>query len=414
MKLYSFLTNYFKNRMLNLTCCSMLINKDLAKKAMQKAGVDALIAASIPNVYYLSDYMTFGTQLGCGYQTYAVLPLDGEPTIVAPLNEADLVIESGTWIKNVNYYGCLRVKTTNNPKASETTKKLIAASKSESAETSCDALVMAITSQGLATKKLALDYTGVPINRYENIRSNLPDAKISDGSELLQRIRSVKTPEEINRIQRATEITEKAMEDALEIIHPDIMEIDLAGMYNYSIAEDGGHVTHAYIGLGERSSYPNPEPTTLAAAKGDLVRLQLGSIIRNYNSNISRTAIIERTSSEVEKRWKSVIDAQTSAIESIEPGVKFSKLFEIAQNELTKSGLKECPTSLGHCIGIECNERPWIMEGEDTILQEGMVINVDIPFLDVGWGGMQLEDTVLVTKKGFKLLTNTERTLYLI
>lgn len=392
----------------------MLLNKELAKKAMQKANIDAIIAASIPNVFYVSDYMTLGSQLGCGYQTYAVLPIDSEPSVIAPLNEADLVIESDSWIKKVNYYGCLRVKTTKNTKSSETTKSLIAASKADSSKTSCDALVMAITSQGLATKKLAIDYSAIPYTQFENIRKNLPDAKISDGSELLQNIRSVKTPEEVTRIQRATEITEKAMEDALEIVHPEIMEIDLAGMYNYSIAEDGGRVTHVYIGIGERSAYPNPEPTTLAAAKGDLVRFQLGSIVKHYNSNISRTAVIETASAEVEKRWKAVVDAQTSTIEAIEPGIKFSKLFAIAQNELSESGIKECPTNLGHCIGIECNERPWIMEGEDTVLQEGMVINVDIPYLDVGWGGMQLEDTVLVTKKGFKLLTNTERTLYLI
>lgn len=392
----------------------MPLNKELAKKVMQNIGVEAIIAASVPNVFYISDYMNLGAQLGCGYQSYAVLPLDGEPFIIAPINEADLVIDSITWIKNIQYYGCLNVKTTKNPKSSEITKKLITAITSPTAETSCDALVIAISSQGLATKNLALDFSLIPYTQYESIQKNLPDAKIIDGTGPLMKIRSVKTSEEIARIQRSTEITEKAMEDALEIIHPEIMEINLSSMFNYSVTEDGGRVTNSFIGIGERSAFPNPEPTTLSAVKGDLIRFQLGSIINNYNSNISRTAIIEKSSNEVEKRWKTVIDAQTSAIESIKHGIQIKEIYNIAKKELSKAGIKDCPTSLGHCIGIECNEKPWITNDEKTELQEGMVINVDIPYLDVGWGGIQLEDTILVTKKGFKFLTNTERALYLI
>ncbi|MFQ6053141.1 MAG: M24 family metallopeptidase, partial [Candidatus Bathyarchaeia archaeon] len=65
-------------------------------------------------------------------------------------------------------------------------------------------------------------------------------------------------------------------------------------------------------------------------------------------------------------------------------------------------------------VGVECNERPWIEGGGEGELREGMVINVDVPCLELGSGGVQLEDTVLVTAGGFKLLTRTDRTLYLL
>jgi len=69
---------------------------------------------------------------------------------------------------------------------------------------------------------------------------------------------------------------------------------------------------------------------------------------------------------------------------------------------------------MGHGLGIECNEMPVISKtGEDELL-EGMVVNVDIPILELGWGGIQLEDTILVTSDGFELLTRTDRTLYLL
>ena len=392
----------------------MPLNLERARQVMQRAGVDAIIASSTPNVYYVSDFWSMGMQLGCGTQSYALLPLDGEPAIIAPLNEADLVVQSGSWVKDVNYYGCLNVKTTPNAASSDVTKRIVEATKMDVEQSSCDSLVIAVTSRGLHKKKLAYDTSGVTPSRYENVLKNLPDAKFVDGAELLREIRMVKSQEEVERIQRVTEITEKSMEDALEIARTEIMEVDLAGMYSYSVAYDGGRVTHCNIGVGERSAYPNPLPTTLEAKKGDLIRMTLGAVFDNYQSNISRTAVIDNASAEVKKRWKAVVDAQESALEAVAPGVTLGEVYVAAEKELGKAGLKECSASLGHSLGIECNEQPALVAGSEVELEEGMVLNVDIPYLDLGWGGLELEDTAVVTKEGFRLLTNTERTLYLL
>lgn len=381
---------------------------------MEKAGVDAILAASPSNVFYISDYYSTGMQLGCGTQGYAFLPLDAEPALMAPVAEADLVAESGSWIKDVYWYGCLKVNTSKNPQSSPVTQRIIDATKAQAEQTPCDSLVIAVTSRGYAKKTIAVDTTGVNIIRYENIKRNLPDAKIIDGSKLLDEIRAVKSPEEVEMIKKATEIVEKSMEDALEIAQPGIMEIDMSQMYSYSVAEDGGRVTKDQIGFGERSAYPNPIPTSLVLAKGDLIRMSLGATWAHYHGEVTRTAALGKVSPEAEKRLKTVIDAQEAAFDTAKPGTKIGDVYTIAQKELEKGGVKECSMSLGHCIGVDCNEKPWLVPGDKTILEEGMVLNVDVPYLDLGWGGIQLEDTVLVTKKGLRFLNNTERTLYLL
>jgi Xaa-Pro aminopeptidase len=381
---------------------------------MQRAGVDAILAASPSNVFYVSDYYSTGMQMGCGTQGYVFLPLDAEPALMAPLSEADLVAESGTWIKDVYWYGCLKVNTSNNPKVSEITQRIIEATKAESEQTPCDSLVVAVTGRGFAKKTIAVDSHGVNPMRWETLKRNLPDAKIVDGSKLLEEIRAVKTPEEVELIKKATEITEKSMEDALEIARPGIMELDLSQMFSYSVAEDGGRVTSDHIGFGERSAYPNPIPTTLALAKGDLIRMSLGATWAHYHGEVTRTAALGKVSSETEKRLKTVIDAQEAAFDVAKPGNSVGDVYAAAQKELEKGGVKECSMSLGHCIGVDCNERPWIGPGDKTPLEEGMVLNVDMSFLDLGWGGIEMEDTVLVTKKGLRFLNNTERTLYLL
>lgn len=376
--------------------------------------MEAVIAASPANVFYVSDYFSTGMQLGSGTQGYALLPLDGEPALIAPITEADLVFESNTWIKDLFWYGCLKVNSSKNPKSSEVTKSIEMATEADSKQTPCDSLVVAVTNRGIAKKTLAIDSFGINPIRWETIKKNLPDAKIINGSKLLSEIRAVKIPEEITRIQRATEITEKSMEDALEIAQPGIMELDMGQMYNYSVAEDGGRVTYDNIGFGERSAYPNPTPTAQPLEKGALIRLNLGATWNHYHGNVTRTAAVGKTTAVTEKRLKAVIDAQEAAFDLIKPEAKISDLYKAAQLELEKAGLKECTMNLGHCIGTECNEQPWISPSSETILEEGMVLNVDIPYLDLGWGGIELEDTLLVTKKDPRLLTNTERTLYLL
>jgi Xaa-Pro aminopeptidase len=381
---------------------------------MEKAGVDAILAASPSNVFYISDYYSTGMQLGCGTQGYAFLPLDAEPALMAPVAEADLVAESGSWIKDVYWYGCLKVNTSKNPKASPITQRIIDATKAEAEQTPCDSLVIAVTSRGYAKKTIAVDTTGVNTLRFDNIKRNLPDAKIVDSSKLLDEIRAVKSPEEVELIKKATEIAEKSMEDALEIAQAGIMELDMSQMYSYSVAEDGGRVTKDQIGFGERSAYPNPIPTNLTLAKGDLIRMSLGTTWAHYHGEVTRTAALGKVSPDVEKRLKTVIDAQEAAFDAAKPGAKIGDVYAIAQKELEKGGVKECSMSLGHCIGVDCNEKPWLVPGDKTVLEEGMVLNIDVPYLDLGWGGIQLEDTVLVTKKGLRFLNNTERTLYLL
>lgn len=271
-----------------------------------------------------------------------------------------------------------------------------------------------MTNRGMAKKTIAVDSDGVSPLRYETIKRNLPDAKIVDGTRLLEEIRAVKTPEEVELIQKATEVTEKSMEDALEIAQADIMELDMSQMFSYSVSEDGGRVTQDHIGFGERSAYPNPIPTTHRLAKGDLIKMNLGSTWGHYHGNVARTAALGKATPEMEKRLKTVIDAQEAAFDAAKPGAAFGEVYASIQKELENGGVKRCNINLGHCIGVECNERPWIGPGDKRVVEEGMVLNIDVPYLDLGWGGIQLEDTVHVTKKGLRLLTNTERTLYLI
>ena len=393
----------------------MPLNRERANKIMQSRDVDAIIASSLENVYYISDYWSLGQQLRSGNQAYALMPVDGDPVVVAPLNEVDLIVDSETWIENVNFYGGLDIEVAEHGEVSEQTERAIDLYKAtEPEDDAVSALFKALEERGLTRGVLALDTSGVSPGLFEVLQQKLPDAKLVEGVDLLQEIRFIKTRKEVDRIQRATEITEKSMEDALEIARSDIMELDLAGMFEYSVVYDRCRVTHNLIGFGERSAFPHPIPTTFKALRGDIIRMTLGCTWLHYHSNISRTAVIVRPSSRIRKRWEAVLSAQQAALDEVRPGAKLSEVYAAAERELKAAGLKCFNASFGHGLGVECNERPWIGKGSGGELLEGMVVNIDVPYLELGSGGVQIEDTVHVTSEGFKLLTRTDRDLYLL
>lgn len=393
----------------------MPLNRERAYQTMGNRGVDAVIASSPENIYYISDYWSLGQQLRRGTQAYALLPVDGDPAVVAPFEEADLIVDSQTWIGDVRFYGALNVEVAQPSEASEQTQRLIDLYRAAEPEADgVDALLRALEDRGLVRGVLALDTSGISPRLFGVLQERLPDAKFFEGSDLLREIRLIKTGEEVARIRRSTEITEKSMEDALEIARSGIMEIDLAGMFGYSVAYDGGWGTHNLIGFRERSAFPNPIPSTLEAHRGDTIRMTLGCTWRHYHSNISRTAVIGRPKAKVENRWEAVVSAQGAALDEVRPGAKLSEIYAAAERELESAGLKCFSASFGHGLGVECDEPPWIRKGSGGELQEGMVVNLDVPYLELGWGGVQIEDTVLVTAEGFKLLTRTDRTLYIL
>ena len=393
----------------------MPMNGERAYQLMKESDVDVIVASSTENVYYISDYWSLGKKLGCGVEAYAILPIEADPALITPLGEADLIVDSQTWINDLRFYGesGLELSEANDPpEQTEALLKIYREAKPEADGVS--ALLKSIEDKDLQKSKIALDSSGMDPREYEYVKEKLPDSEITDGAEILRKIRLVKTPPEVERIRRATEITEKSMEDALEIARSEITELDLSGMFAYSVAYDGGQVTQNMIGIGERSAYPNPVPSIFAAKRRNLIRMTLGCTWDHYHSNISRTAVIARPQAKAQRRWEAVQRSQDAALDLVKPGVKVSEICAAVEKEFKSAEIEGLRTPVGHCLGVQCNEEPVIQKGADGELIEGMVLNIDIPLLELGWGGVQLEDTVLVTSDSFELLTRTDRTLYLL
>ena len=103
----------------------MPLNGERAFEILQREGVDTLVSCSTENVYYVSNYWSLGSKLSCGVQAYAILPIKETPAVIAPIDEADLVLSSGTWVEDLRFYGDSRVQIGEPEEPSEQTGQLI-------------------------------------------------------------------------------------------------------------------------------------------------------------------------------------------------------------------------------------------------------------------------------------------------
>lgn len=228
----------------------------------------------------------------------------------------------------------------------------------------------------------------------------------------VEKLRLIKEPREIALIKDAAILISDVFRKTLPKIRPGISELQLAGEFEFTMKRLGatGPSFETIVASGARSAWAHARPTSKTLAKGELVVLDQGAILRAYCSDMTRTVFLGRAPRKVGTAYQAVLEAQQAAKDSIRPGVKAEFIDGEARKVLKRYGLARYFThSTGHGLGLEVHEMPRIGRGEQTPLQEGMVITVEPGVYLQGLGGIRIEDDVLVTASGSLDLTNAPR-----
>lgn len=231
---------------------------------------------------------------------------------------------------------------------------------------------------------------------------------------LVGRLRAVKDPEELSAMREATELISNVFEKVLKVIHPGVRETDLAAEIEYQMKRAGaaGPSFETIVASGPRSAWAHARPTSKLLKKNELVVLDQGAILRHYCSDLTRTVFVGRAPSKVRQLYSAVLEAQTAAKRAIRPGIEAEAVDRAARQVLKKRGLGRYFThSTGHGLGIEVHEVPRLGRGERTLLEAGMVVTVEPGVYVEGFGGIRIEDDVVVTSHGFEELTTARRDL---
>jgi Xaa-Pro aminopeptidase len=235
-----------------------------------------------------------------------------------------------------------------------------------------------------------------------------------DGRVAIEKLRAVKDAVELATMGEAAVLISDVFRGVLRAIKPGIRELELAGEIEYGMKRRGaeGPSFETIVASGPRSAWAHARPSAKLLRKDELVVLDQGAILRGYCSDMTRTVFLGRSPAKVRRLYDAVLEAQEAAKAAIRPGVTAGRVDAAARGVLRRRGLARYFThSTGHGLGIEVHEMPRLGRGDETVLEEGMVVTVEPGVYVEGFGGVRIEDDVVVTAGGAVDLTNAPREL---
>jgi len=227
-------------------------------------------------------------------------------------------------------------------------------------------------------------------------------------SGLVEQLRAVKDEEELAKMRGAGKITVEVFEKVLGGIRPGVSESELGAEIEYLMRKKGaqGAAFETIVASGARAALPHARASRKLLRQNEFVILDLGAILDDYAADMTRTVYLGKPSGRVRSLYSAVLEAQERAASSALPGVRAGEVDALARRALAGHGLARFFThSTGHGVGMETHEMPRLARGVKSRLQSGQVVTVEPGVYFEDWGGIRLEDTLLVGPAGPEVLT---------
>lgn len=262
-------------------------------------------------------------------------------------------------------------------------------------------------------KKLAADMLNVESYR-KLVKGLRGKAKLEIRNKLVWELRKIKDEEELRLMRKAAELTSDGMKAAYETIKPGVREYKVAAEIEYAMRSRGswGTAFDTIVASGVRSAFPHGGCADREIREGDLVVIDIGATYHHYYSDMTRTLVAGKPSAKQEKIYEIVRLAQEKAFQATKPKAKARDLDAIARRVIEDAGYGEYFVhGLGHGVGLEIHEPPTLGPESKDKLTVGNVVTIEPGIYIVGFGGIRIEDTVLVQKRRTEKLTSGPYTL---
>ncbi|MFH1784374.1 MAG: Xaa-Pro peptidase family protein [bacterium] len=265
-------------------------------------------------------------------------------------------------------------------------------------------------------KSLGFEQEYVSVGALGRLRKMIPRARLV-GLDLVEQIRTIKDKVEIRLLRRSAHIVAQSYRRLLSWLNSGVSEFDLARKASEVMIEKGaeGVSFDPVIAFGSHGAFAHHVPSDKRFSKGAIALIDMGCTYKRYASDVTRTLVKGKGPSRKLKSgrnityqevYRIVLASQTEAIKKIKPGVPCRYVDKVARNVIEEAGLGEYFVhSTGHGIGMSVHERPSLAPKSKDVLLENMVVTVEPGVYIPGWGGVRIEDMVLVTKRGHKVLS---------
>lgn len=228
----------------------------------------------------------------------------------------------------------------------------------------------------------------------------------------VESLRAVKDDEELELIMKAVKISDAAFDEIVPRIHPGMTEKEVAWEIEKSLRENGSESVpfDLIVASGLNSALPHHMPTDHVICPGEPVVIDIGARSRGYSSDLSRTICLGNTDGKFEKIYDLVLGAQLTAIATIEVGMSGEQADSLARTVIEQGGYGESfGHGLGHGVGLAAHEQPRLGRGSKDVLAEGMVFTIEPGIYVNGWGGVRIEDVVVLEKGKARVLSKAKK-----
>jgi Xaa-Pro dipeptidase len=354
-----------------------------AQKIMAEARLSCLFLTPSNNLYYLS-----GIRVGHSERLIAlVLPRQGDPVLICPYFEEERLRKLGavgdvqTWQEDEDPYRLV--------------KNILIKLK-------------------VQNKRIGLESTA-DFDTSLNLKRVVPGASLLSGSAVLDTMRMIKSEQEVEFITKAAQGTEQAINRMFLTLVPGLTERDVANELSMEMKRLGGESGGGIVQFGPASAMPHAAPGNTPLEIGHVVLADVGMRIQGYTSDITRTAVFKRADADVEKIYDIVLKAQRAGQAAAQPGVTCESVDQAARRVIDDAGYGQYFTHrLGHGIGLDGHEKPYLVKGNKIKLQPGMTVTIEPGIYLPGKFGVRIEDDFVITEDGCKPLSTMENTLRII
>jgi Xaa-Pro aminopeptidase len=378
---------------------------------LDREGLEALIASAPANIEYVSGFRSLSQAVYRRTPLFAVFARSGTALVVPAIDVAAVAAADGG-TDHVIAYGEFFVDYHEAPgELGHRVRQWM----SSPAPSAAEALARALETLGVRRGPVGLDDGHLAFDAWHRAGERLAPLKVVAAGSYFGEARIVKSPYELETAERALHVAEEAANVLIQALTPGMTEREALALYEGALRERGGSAYASVIAFGDRSAIPASYASGRALKRGELVRLELGATLRGYCGHLARTAVAGTASPRHEALHRAIQAAVEAAIDTIRPGVRAERVFETAVAAAREHGLPEYRRHhVGHGIGLEPYEPPTLAPGDDTELEAGMLVRVEAPYYLIGWGGMNLMETVLVLRGGGRVLNRAARGLVVL
>ncbi len=347
------------------------------RKTLAKANIDALLVTDFTNVTYLTGFT--------GDDSYLLVRRDGETILSDPRYTTQLEEECPGLDMHIRPPG-------------QTMPQAISH-----------------VARGSKIGPLGVEADSITVGLRDRIAAKLPKIALASTSGMVENLRLTKDKYEIARLRVAIEQAENAFAALRAKIRPEMTEKQAADELEHQFRLFGAKdaAFPSIVAVGPRAALPHATPSSQRRiGEADFVLFDWGANEGLYRSDLTRVLVTGRISPKFERIYRVVLEAQNRAIRAIRPGISAHDVDNVARSYIAKAGFgRRFRHGLGHGLGLAVHESPRLAVKNPTILKPGMVVTVEPGIYLPGWGGIRIEDDVLVTRSGHEVLTHVPKQL---